>query len=50
MITTRCNRAVVREGLHKKADKNRSFLLTFLYHLEVAFDNNGSEKAIRNAR
>jgi len=30
--------------------KNRDSLLTFLYHLEVPPDNNGSERAIRNAK
>ena len=30
--------------------KNRSSILTFLYHIEVPPDNNGSERAIRNAK
>ena len=30
--------------------KNRDSILTFLYHLEVPPDNNGSERAIRNAK
>ena len=34
----------------KRLIKNRSSLLTFLYHLEVPPDNNGSERAIRNAK
>ena len=34
----------------KRLIKNRDSILTFLYHLEVPPDNNGSEKAIRNAK
>jgi len=34
----------------KRLIKNRSAVLTFLYHLEVPPDNNGSERAIRNAK
>jgi transposase len=34
----------------KRLNKNRDSLLTFLYHLEVPPDNNGSERAIRNAK
>ena len=34
----------------KRLIKNRGSLLTFLYHLEVPPDNNGSERAIRNAK
>ena len=34
----------------KRLIKNRNSLLTFLYHLEVPPDNNGSERAIRNAK
>ena len=34
----------------KRLIKNRDSLLTFLYHLEVPPDNNGSERAIRNAK
>jgi transposase len=34
----------------KRLIKNRGSLLTFLYHLEVHPDNNGSERAIRNAK
>ena len=30
--------------------KNRNSLLTFLYHLNVPPDNNGSERAIRNLK
>lgn len=30
--------------------KNRNHLFTFLYHLEVPPDNNGSERAIRNVK
>jgi transposase len=30
--------------------KNRNYLFTFLYHLEVPPDNNGSERAIRNVK
>ena len=30
--------------------KNRDSILTFLYHIEVPPDNNGSERAIRNAK
>lgn len=44
-------------GKHKKLKafikrllKNRDSILTFLYHLEVPPDNNGSERAIRNAK
>ena len=34
----------------KRLIKNRGSILTFLYHLEVPPDNNGSERAIRNAK
>jgi len=34
----------------KRLIKNRDSILTFLYHLEVPPDNNGSERAIRNAK
>ena len=34
----------------KRLIKNRGSLLTFLYHFEVPPDNNGSERAIRNAK
>ena len=34
----------------KSLKKNRQFLLTFLYHEDVAADNNSSEQAIRNAK
>ena len=34
----------------KRLIKNREVVLTFLYHLEVPPDNNGSERAIRNAK
>jgi transposase len=34
----------------KRRIKNRDSLLTFLYHLEVPPDNNGSERAIRNTK
>ena len=34
----------------KRLIKNRNSILTFLYHLEVPPDNNGSERAIRNAK
>jgi transposase len=34
----------------KRLMKNRGSILTFLYHLEVPPDNNGSERAIRNAK
>ena len=34
----------------KRLIKNRNAVLTFLYHLEVPPDNNGSERAIRNAK
>ena len=34
----------------KRLIKNRDAVLTFLYHLEVPPDNNGSERAIRNAK
>jgi transposase len=34
----------------KRMIKNRGAILTFLYHLEVPPDNNGSERAIRNAK
>lgn len=34
----------------KRLIKHRDSLLTFLYHLEVPPDNNGSERAIRNAK
>lgn len=34
----------------KRLIKNRDAILTFLYHLEVPPDNNGSERAIRNAK
>jgi len=34
----------------KRLIKNRGAVLTFLYHLEVPPDNNGSERAIRNAK
>jgi len=34
----------------KRLMKNRDSILTFLYHLEVPPDNNGSERAIRNAK
>lgn len=34
----------------KRLIKNRSSVFTFLYHLEVPPDNNGSERAIRNAK
>lgn len=44
-------------GKHKKQKafvnrllKNRNSILTFLYHYEVPPDNNGSERAIRNAK
>ncbi|MCF6333183.1 MAG: transposase [Draconibacterium sp.] len=39
----------IRDEL-KRLIKNRGSILTFLYHLEVPPDNNGSEKAIRNAK
>jgi len=32
----------------KAMKKHRDYLLTFLYHKNVPFDNNGSERAIRN--
>lgn len=34
----------------KRLIKNRASIFTFLYHLEVPPDNNGSERAIRNAK
>ena len=34
----------------KRLMKNRKYLLTFLYHPKVPSDNNGSERAIRNAK
>ena len=34
----------------KRLTKNRDSILTFLYQLEVPPDNNGSERAIRNAK
>jgi transposase len=34
----------------KRLRKNRSSILTFLHYLEVPPDNNGSERAIRNAK
>lgn len=34
----------------KRLLKNRNSILTFLYHLKVPPDNNGSERAIRNAK
>jgi len=34
----------------KRLIKNRDSILTFLYHFEVPPDNNGSERAIRNAK
>ncbi len=34
----------------KRLIKNRDAILTFLYHFEVPPDNNGSERAIRNAK
>ncbi len=34
----------------KRLIKNRGSILTFLYHLEVPPDNNGSERSIRNAK
>jgi transposase len=34
----------------KRLIKNRDAILTFLYHLEIPPDNNGSERAIRNAK
>lgn len=34
----------------KRLIKNRGAILTFLHHLEVPPDNNGSEWAIRNAK
>lgn len=34
----------------KRLIKNRDSIFTFLYHLEVPPDNNGSERAIRNAK
>ena len=34
----------------KRLIKNRDNILTFLYHAEVPPDNNGSERAIRNAK
>jgi len=34
----------------KRLQKHRHSILTFLYHLEVPPDNNGSERAIRNAK
>ena len=34
----------------KRLIKNRDSLFTFLYHLEAPPDNNGSERAIRNAK
>lgn len=34
----------------KRLIKNRDSILTFLYYLEVPPDNNGSERAIRNAK
>ena len=34
----------------KRLIKNRDSILTFLYHIEVPPDNNGSERAIRNAK
>lgn len=34
----------------KRLIKNRDSLFTFLYHLEVPPDNNGSERAIRNVK
>lgn len=34
----------------KRLKKNRQAILTFLYHPEVPPDNNGSERAIRNAK
>lgn len=34
----------------KRLIKNRDSILTFLYHQEVPPDNNGSERAVRNAK
>ena len=34
----------------KRLIKNRDSILTFLYYIEVPPDNNGSERAIRNAK
>lgn len=34
----------------RRLTKNRNAILTFLYHIEVPPDNNGSERAIRNAK
>jgi transposase len=34
----------------KRLIKNRDAILTFLYHLEIPPGNNGSERAIRNAK
>ena len=34
----------------KRLNKNQNSILTFLYHPKVPPDNNGSERAIRNAK
>jgi len=37
-------------SFHKRMNKYKDYVFTFLYHFEVPPDNNGSERAIRNIK
>lgn len=37
-------------AFHKRMNKYKNYIFTFLYYPEVPPDNNGSERAIRNVK
>jgi len=39
-----------QQAFIKRLRKNRQSILVFLYHKDVPFDNNASERAIRNVK